>query len=192
MCQNHCLLQDKVARPTILRIRERPDPHQVRSLSAKMRQRQARTHQLRRQGPFTKTARTPESKDCCGNYVSCVVSILAYPFTSTLDAICLLMAGPCRIHVSTFTSIYVNVHQCMSDLHRIFTGLRPIYVHLLHCTSSVYVNLHGFFVNLCQRHGSAMALPWECHGTAMAVQGHCHGSKSQQLIEIVATLSFHE
>ena len=52
---------------TVLRRRERRDPHRSRSLRKGKWEHQARPEQFRRQDPFYKTVRTPTAKDCFVN-----------------------------------------------------------------------------------------------------------------------------
>ena len=67
MCQNHCVFLSKVARPTVSRARERPDPHQVRSLCIKVGKRPGRgTFRHTHAYPYL-AARTPQCKHCLGN-----------------------------------------------------------------------------------------------------------------------------
>ena len=68
MCQNHCVFLSKVARPTISSARERPDPHQVRSLCIKVGGRPGRPTLRHAHGYPYLAARTPQCKHCLGNH----------------------------------------------------------------------------------------------------------------------------
>ena len=60
MCQNICVFLSKVARATVSRARERPDPHQVRSLCTKVGGRPGRRTFRNTHGYPYLAARTPQ------------------------------------------------------------------------------------------------------------------------------------
>ena len=66
MCQNHCVFLSKVARATVSRARERPDPHQVRSLCIKVGERPGRGSFRHTHGYPYLAARTPTDKSVWG------------------------------------------------------------------------------------------------------------------------------
>ena len=62
--KNQTVLKQKVAQPSVSRRRQRRDPHRSRSLRTEMRGRTARPERFPRQGPLSKTVRTPTAEDC--------------------------------------------------------------------------------------------------------------------------------
>ena len=67
--QNHRVLPKKVARATISRRRERPDPHHVRNLRTKVRGRVGRRTSRHTYGYLNQAARTPTEELCLGKHV---------------------------------------------------------------------------------------------------------------------------